>query len=167
VTDADASARTGLGPVPAPAPVGDDLADQPPAAGHRVVPRTSDCVIEAWGPDAAACVSEALEALVEGFAEVLDTPSSRVLPLAAAPGGAEDGLVALLEDVIYTVDVFSVVPVRFHLALSEGGAIAGDMEVVPLDQVVIVGPMPRAVSYHELSMTARPGGWRCRVLIEV
>jgi SHS2 domain-containing protein len=166
VTDAGVTPFSEVSPAPI-SPAGHDLAEHLPAAGHSLVLRTSDCVIEAWGPDAAACISEALAALVEEFAEVLDAPSNRVLPLAADPGGAEDALVALLEDVIYTVDVFSVVPVRFHLALSEGGAVAGDMEVVPVDQVVLVGPMPKAVSYHELAMSAGLDGWRCHVLIEV
>ena len=56
---------------------------------------------------------------------------------------------------------------RFHLAETEGGGIAGDMEVVPADKVEVVGPVPKAVSYHELSMAPVEGGWRCRVLIDV
>jgi protein archease len=41
------------------------------------------------------------------------------------------------------------------------------MDVVPADEVEVVGPVPKAVSYHELSMTPVEGGWRCRVLIDV
>ena len=74
---------------------------------------------------------------------------------------------SLFEEVIYALDVFSVVPVRFHLAETEDGGIAGDMEVVPADQVGLVGPVPKAVSYHELSMASDEGGWRCRVLVDV
>jgi len=136
-------------------------------AGHRLVPHTSDCVIEAWGPDRAVCLTEALAALVEGFADVGDACSAHVVPLGAGPGAAADELVSLLEDVIYTLDVFSVVPVRFHLAETEDGGITGEMEVVPLEETVTIGPAPKAVSYHELSMVHGEGGWRCRVLVDV
>jgi SHS2 domain-containing protein len=126
--------------------------DDRSTAGHRLVPHTADCIIEAWGSDRAPCLTEALCALVEEFAEVPDAAAPEVLPLGTGPGSSEEVLVTLFEDVIYALDVFSVVPVRFHLAETEGGGIAGDMEVVPADQVVIVGPVPKAVSYHELGM---------------
>jgi SHS2 domain-containing protein len=137
------------------------------ATGHRSVRHKADYTIEAWAPDRAACLVEALCALVEGFAHVPDAPASRVLALVAAQGGAEDELVSLLEDVILAADVFSVFPLRFHLTETEGGGIAGDMEVVPIDQVTGNGPFPKSVSFHHLSMTGDEGGWRCHVVIGV
>jgi len=110
---------------------------------------------------------EALVALVEMFAELPDAPATSPLPLAAQPSTDEDVLISLLEDVIDTVDVLSVVPIRFHLAATEGGGMAGDMEVVPVGKVEIVGPVPKAVSYHGLSMVADPAGFRCRAVIGV
>jgi len=135
-------------------------------AGHRVRPLTVASVIEAWGPDQASCVSEALCGLVESFAEVPDAAATRILPLNAAPGGPQDALVSLLEDVIYALDVFSVVPVRFHLAETEVGGITGDMEVVPDTEVRLLGPIPKAVAYHELSIARVERGWWCHVLVE-
>lgn len=140
---------------------------EPASAGHRLVPHASDCVIEAWGPDRASCLTEALQALMEEFTEAPDAAAPGVLPLAAGPGGAEDVLASLFEEVIDAINVFSVVPVRFHLTETEEGGVAGDMEVVPLDQVVFVGPVPRAVSSRGLSMGAQVGGWRCHVLVDI
>jgi SHS2 domain-containing protein len=136
-------------------------------AGHRVAPHVRDCAIEAWGPDRVSCVNEALRGLVEVFAVVPEPVSSGTVPLSAGTSRAEEELVSLLEEVIYTLDVFSVVPVRFHLAETEDGHIAGDMEVVPIDRVAVVGPVPKAVSYHELSIGARDGVWRCHVLVDM
>jgi SHS2 domain-containing protein len=141
--------------------------DSPRAAGHRLVPHTADCIIEAWGPDRASCVCEALLGLVESFAAPGDVAASNVLPLSADAGGAEDALVSLLEDVIYGIDVFAVVPVRFHLAETEDGGLAGDMEVVEANGVELVGPVPKAVSYHGLSIQPAEGGWTCHVLVDV
>ncbi len=143
------------------------LAARRPQAGHQLVGHTADCIIEGWGPDRATCTSEALSGLVEAFASVSDAPAPQVLPLATSEASPEDQLVSLLQDVIYTVDVLSVVPIRFHLTETDDGGLAGDMEVVPLDAVTPIGPAPKAVSYHELAMRRTGEGWRCHVLIDV
>lgn len=139
----------------------------PIATGHRTLPHTADCIVEAWAPDRAGCVTEALLAMVESFAELTDVAATQTLPLAAGPGGADADLVDALEEVICTMDVLGVVPVRFHLAETEDGGIAGDMEVVPGGMVQVVGPVPKGVSYHELSCAPVDGGWRCHVLLDV
>ncbi len=135
-------------------------------SGHRQLPHTADRALEAWGPDRAACLTEALLALVETFAEVRDLATTEVLPLGAV-SGPQDALVSLLEEVIYVVDALGVVPVRFHLAEAEDGSLAGDMEVVPASEVELVGPVPKGVSYHALEIAPWDGGWRCRVLVDV
>jgi SHS2 domain-containing protein len=81
-------------------------------AGHRLVPHTADCVIEAWGPDRAVCLTEALLGLMEGFAAVGDAKPTQVVLIDARPGAPKDELVALFEQVIFGVNVLSVVPVR-------------------------------------------------------
>lgn len=149
-------------------PAGTGRAVREPPNGHRLLPHTADCIIEAWGPDRPSCMAEALAALVDSFAEVPDDArTGRVVPLSAPPGGAEDVLVGLLEDVIFALDVFSVVPVRFHLEETEDGGVAGDMEVVPVALVHRAGPVPKAVSYHGLSIEPDGDGWRCHVLVDV
>ncbi|HVC14684.1 MAG TPA: archease [Acidimicrobiales bacterium] len=137
------------------------------AAGHRLAPHTADCIVEAWAPDRAGCLTEALEGLVEVFVDVPESATTRYWPLADSAPGAEDELVSLFEEVIYALDVFGVVPVRFHLAETEDGGIAGDMEVVSGDEVQNVGPVPKGVSYHDLSMKLEEGEWRCHVLVDV
>ncbi len=136
-------------------------------SGHRLVSHTADCIIEAWGPDRASCATEALAGLVDVFASAPGDAPSRPLPLAAQPAAPEDQLVSLLEDVIYTVEVLAVVPVRFHLSETAEGGLAGDMEVVGLEHVETQGPVPKAVSYHDLSMRPENGEWRGHVLIDV
>jgi len=108
-----------------------------------------------------------MQALVEIFADVSDETVSRALPVSAERASDADLLVSLLEDEIYTIDVFGVVPVRFHLADTEDGGVAGDMEVVEASGVELVGPVPKAVSYHGLEMAEEGGGWRCRVVVDV
>jgi len=110
------------------------------------------------GEDRAACLAEAMAALVEVFAKVHDdAPAQRVMPLAAPASGDVDVLVALLEEVIYVAEVFGAVPVRFHLAEAEDGGVAGDMVVVDAGDVELIGPVPKAVSYHHLDMGEHDG----------
>ncbi len=135
-------------------------------AGHHSFPEGTGRVIEAWGPDAATCLTEALSALVEGFAEVGDSPAPRVLPLSAA-NGPEDALTSLVEEVIDTIDAFSVVPVRFHLTGTEDGGFAGDMEVVPMRHAVLTQPCPTAVSFEGLTMGTDGRRWSCHVRVEL
>ncbi len=170
MAEAQDSSRVERAPVIAAPEVAPQEAVTYPAspAGHRLVPHTADCIVEAWGPGRAACVSEALSALVESFASGTGSSEPRPMPLDAVPAGPADQLVSLLEDLIYVMDVFSVVPVGFRLVDTEDGGITGEMDVVPVDEVEEVGPVPKAVSYHELSMTGTSQrGWRCRVLVDV
>ncbi len=76
-------------------------------------------------------------------------------------------LVSLAEEVVDTLDVVGVVPVRFHLAPTEDGGVSGDMEVVPVDRVRLTAPAPKGVSYHHLRCGPSGGGWRCEATIEV
>jgi SHS2 domain-containing protein len=137
-------------------------------SGHRFLPHPSDWLIEAWGPDRASCAVEALRALVEGFAEVPSRAEvCSVVPLRAGPGPPDEALVSLLEEVIYELDARGLVPVRFRLAETDDGGFGGEMEAVPLEQVEVVGPAPKAVSYHGLVMTELGGSVRCQVLVDV
>jgi SHS2 domain-containing protein len=139
----------------------------PQRQGHRIGPHTADAVIEAWGPDRLSCLTEAMLGLVQLFAEPADTATTRTVPVSAEAGPATDLLVSLLEEVIYVTDVLAVVPVRFHLAETEDGGVAGDIEVVEAKQAELVGPIPKAVSYHGLEMAEHDGTWRCRAVVDV
>jgi SHS2 domain-containing protein len=125
----------------------------------------TDCVIEAWGPDRVTCLAEAVGALVGAFTELPDAAATTTLPvvLAAAPG--PDLLVGLLEEVIYTVDVFGKVPAHVHLAEAEDGGVAGDLEVVDAAELTITGPVPGGVSWHGLEIGEVGGAWHCRVVV--
>ena len=110
-------------------------------------------------------MAEALRALVASFADMPDEVATRVLPIGAPAAGSPDALVALLEEVLYVVDVFGMVPVRFHLSTAEDGAVGGDMEVVPLATVTITSAVPTVVSHRDTTMNEDGGSWRCRAVV--
>jgi SHS2 domain-containing protein len=141
--------------------------DLPDDRGFRLAPHTADCIIEAWGPDRVTCLAEAVGALVSMFADVGDAATTMTLPVVLESAPTPDLLVGLLEEVIYTVDVFGKVPVYVHLAEAEGGGVAGDLEVVEAAEVVLIGPVPKAISWHGLEIGEDGGTWRCRVVVNV
>ncbi len=146
---------------------GNRSGDLPGDRGFRLTTGTGDRVLEAWGPDRVTCLSEAVGALVSVFADLHDTATTTTLPVVLEAGPTADLLVGLLEEVIDTVDVFGKVPVHVHLAEAEDGGMAGDLEVVEVAEVVLVGPVPRAVSWQGLEVGEDGGTWWCRVTVEM
>lgn len=135
--------------------------------GHRVVPHTADVILEAWGPDLVGCAAQAVRALVATYVEVPGAPvlSRRQVHLGPAP--AEELLVGVLEEVIFTLDTEEEVPVGAQIATSpEGG---WDVEILLADphELVPTGAVPKAVARSELQVEVGPGTVRCRFLVDV
>ena len=136
-------------------------------AGHRLVTHRTEYEVEAWATERAGCFLEALHGLLDEFVVPAEEPAVRSLPLSAPAGGPEEMLASLLEEVVLSLVVFSVVPVRFHLADTEEGGVAGDMEVIPLSCATLKGTAPKAISRRDLSMSVDGGLWCCRYVAEV
>ncbi|GAA2864389.1 archease [Nonomuraea rubra] len=143
--------------------------------GHRAVPHTADIALEAWAGGREACLAEAARALVESFAD-LDTapaPDGEVnFPTTGDPdgkdagGGMESGaglLIALLEEVIYQVEVHGRVVVDVRPG-KEGGL---RLATVPAEAVEQVGAMPKAVTTHGVRFEREDGEWRARAVVDV
>ena len=136
------------------------------SAGYRLLPHTADLMIEAWGPDKAACMAEAVEGLVASFADTKGRTPTTTARLHVETAPADEQLVAVLEEVIYLLDAGGVVPVEITLVDSDAG-LKGSFGMVPLDQVTPIGPAPKAVTLHGLDIHSGDRGWSCRVVIDV
>jgi SHS2 domain-containing protein len=83
------------------------------------------------------------------------------------PAGDEELLLPLLEEVIYLVDVHGVVPTDVHVEAAADGGLFGRFDVASLAPGMVIGPAPKAVAWHGLSLVAEGDAWRCRVTIDV
>lgn len=135
-------------------------------AGHRQLPHTADLILEAWAPTREECIAEAVQALVECVADVGSATVTRTLPVRFGPSADEALLVDVLEEVLYILEIFGVVPVATHLEPAEDGGVSGVFDAADLDRVDLVGSVPKAVTLHELEF-APHDGWRALVIVDV
>jgi SHS2 domain-containing protein len=138
-------------------------------AGHRILPHTADLALEAWAPAKGACIAEAVQALVEGFADVRAVVPGESVRLTFAEPGDEDLLVRVLDEVIYQLDVHGRLPVDISVDVPEDGT-PGRAEVrfaaADAAQAEPTGAVPKAVSRHELRFARDGDLWRCHVTVD-
>lgn len=141
------------------------------ASGHGAVPHTADMRVEAWSPTAEGCIAEAVRAVVEGFA---DTSGATVVGERAYEVTAEsdvDLLVSVLEEVVYRMDADGEIPLDVEVgSIRSAGAGLGlsvRFRMADAGTAVPVGAVPKAVSLHDLQLRGGPGGWTCRVTLDV
>lgn len=132
-----------------------------------MLPHTADLRIEAWAPTAAGCYEEAVSALVSAFAEPgPETSSFSRWRFELGPGTPDELLVLLLEEVMVALEVGGVVPTGSEVEVRTD-RLVGSFTAVPASDVEGVGPVPKGVSYHQLSFARTPHGWRGRATVDV
>jgi dienelactone hydrolase len=82
------------------------------ASGFQLMPHTADVMVSAWGSTLEVCLTEAAIGLVSSFAEVGDVAPEDRVEFTCQPGPDSELLVELLDEVIYAIDAWDVVPAR-------------------------------------------------------
>lgn len=135
------------------------------ASGHRAVPHTADLRVEAWGATRERCLAEAVLGMVECFAEVSAVRATSMERVRLTECPDEYVLAALLEEVIFRLEVEGRVPVD-----AEADAFQGRLEVrlalAELADVEIIGAVPKGVTWHQLRIGPDAYGWSCAVTID-
>ncbi|MFF4037672.1 archease [Streptomyces sp. NPDC001816] len=145
---------------------GDDLrARRQGASGHRGVPHTADMRIEAWGATREDCLAEAALGMVECFADVSGVRATTMERLRLTERPDEYLLAALLEEVIFRLEVQSRVPVDVE-TYSSHACLEVRLALAELADVEITGAAPKGVTWHELRIGPDPYGWSCAVTID-
>lgn len=137
-------------------------------AGHRTVPHTADLRIEAWAQTREECMAEAVRGLVGSFAVAAGRRPYRRASCTMAARSDEDLLVAIMDEVIYRLDVDGEIPVSVAVRPAAEGGVAVSFALVPVAETEITGAVPKAASLHELRCAPDPaGGWSCAVTVDV
>ncbi len=135
--------------------------------GHQVVPHTADVIMEAWGPDLAACCEEAVAGLASLYVDTAGGEEVDRRSLHLAPGRDADVLLDVLEEAIFTLDTAEGVPVRAEIGVASDGGLDVALVLADPATVAATGAVPKAVSRSELTVTPHRGGVRCRFLVDV
>ncbi|MFF4758251.1 archease [Streptomyces sp. NPDC001292] len=147
--------------------IGDELrARRQGENGHCAMPHTADTRLRAWGTTREHCLAEAVRAMVEAFADVSEAHPSAVERVRLAPGGDEDLLVALLDEVVFRLEVTGRVPVDVEAEPSDGG-LEVRLSLADLTDVTVTGAAPKGVSWQELHIGPDAYGWSCTVIVDV
>lgn len=144
----------------------DRLVRRPGEGGHRAVPHTADVRIEAWGASREQCLVEAVLGMVECYADISAVRPTAVRQVRVAEGSDDDLLAALLDEVIFRLDVHGEVPVDVEAETVDGG-LDVRLAVTDVSAVPITGGVPKAVSWNELHLAPDPYGWSCAVTVDV
>jgi len=143
----------------------------PAPCGHCFVPHTADVAFEAWGPTVPACLEECVRALAGVFVERRPAsgpgPGPAGEPVHLDPAPLEEQLVNLLEEVIYRVEVSGQVALGAQVEEMAGGGLQVRLETVPVSEVELIGAVPKAVAWHQLSVRQQDGRWVARVTLDV
>ena len=137
------------------------------ARGHRLRAHTADVIAEAWAPDVAACIEEAIAALVSVYADTGDALLEGRARFHIAPGPFEVALMTALDDVIFTLDTSPAVPVGALVRHAPDGGFTVILELAKRDTVEATGAVPKAISRSGLEVERSPSTARCSFLIDV
>ncbi|HZD68008.1 MAG TPA: archease [Actinomycetes bacterium] len=135
-----------------------------PRAGHELLEHTADLGVRASG----ATLEELFEQATMALAEVLGAwrpGPGEVLPMAVEapdPGGL---LVDWLNEVVYVQEVRGASLAAVEVERVGGGRAGGSLTLTP--QPPSGGIYVKAVTYHQLKVERRAGGWLAEVYLDV
>ncbi|MFI9322545.1 archease [Kitasatospora aureofaciens] len=105
--------------------------------------------------------SEAVHAVVEGFADTSGARPAGERTCAVMADGDENLLVSVLEKVIYRMDVDGEIPPATEVDMirdsGDGRVVSVRFTMADADTAEQIGAVPKAVSLHGLDLTGGPG----------
>jgi SHS2 domain-containing protein len=134
--------------------------------GHRNLPHTGDLRVEAWALTREECIAEAVRGMVGSFAELPSGVSG--VGRECVVSAEDDGrlLAAVLEEVIYRMDVADELPVDVAV-MPEAGGVRVRFRMAHSSKATQTGAVPKAVALHGLRLAQDAQWWACRVTLDV
>jgi SHS2 domain-containing protein len=130
------------------------------------VPHPADTTIEAWAATREDCLAEAVIALVDSFADTTDASASEIVVSDLTASTDRDRLVAVLDQLIYLLDTQGLIPVTADVEVG-ADTVRLKMPVASIDDVEVIGAVPKAVAFSGLEFGRVGERWRCRATVDV
>lgn len=135
--------------------------------GYTLTAHTADVGLMATGPT----LSDLLVNLTLGlravtFGDLSATPTRRCTIEVEADDLA-DLVVAWLSEVVAVAEIEALAITSVHVAEATERRAAGTLEGISHDEVELVGPPIKAVTYHSLVVRSDESGWTAEVIVDV
>ena len=134
--------------------------------GWRTRAHTADVIVDAWGPDLATCIAEAIVAVIGLCVEPSSEATAWSAPATVAGDSDEALLIAALDEVIFAIDTSTMIPVGASVR-DRDGTLELTFRLADRDRVELTGAGPKAISRSELAVTTGTDGARCTFLVDV
>lgn len=135
-------------------------------AGFRVLPHTSEMVLEVRGPDWPSFYRAAAEGLLAVYGLRPGKPGTKKLRRSVKGGSAEDTLVAWLAELIFLVGTKRAVPSRIEIVEAGPLELTAVLRVRPARTLTLEREV-KAATYHGLKVAEKRSGIRARVILDV
>jgi SHS2 domain-containing protein len=135
-------------------------------AGHRALPHTADTRIAAWGETVEECLAQVVLGAVRSFVDTSGARPAERHEVRVEPGEPVEQMIALLDEVIYLMDVTGRVPVAVTVHRDADGLLAR-LDMADLADMPQIGAVPKAVALHQAVFQRGPDGWSCEVTLDV
>ena len=135
---------------------------------YRVLPHTADTGIEGTAETLDSLIAVMSQGMFELVGRCKASSQRRWLTLTIDAETVEDLLVDTMSELLYLSETEDLLFCDFRVRVHPGGP-AATMEVggVPASAVEPAGPPIKAVTYHDLVVEQRDGGWYGRVYFDV
>jgi SHS2 domain-containing protein len=112
-------------------------------------------------------MAEAVNALVDCFADVSSALPGRVVPFVVAAEADERQLHDVLDECLTVFEIFGIVAVGTRIDRAEDGSVAGCIDAADVSQVRLRSAPPIGVRLHELEFDESSGhAWHCLVGVD-
>lgn len=135
---------------------------------YRVLDHTADTGIDVEATSAAelfAAAAAGMFALMYG--DELETQADHEIEIASSGDGYEDLLVNFLSDLLAESEIRRVALVTPTIDHIDEASLRGRLIAVPVDDLGLIGPPVKAVTYHGLYVARVEQRWRARVIFDV
>jgi SHS2 domain-containing protein len=135
---------------------------------YRVLSHTADTGIEATADSLAELIAVLAVGMYQLMATTEPSAARRWIKLRVESATIEDLVVDILSELVYHSETEDLVFCDVRVDV-EPDVPTADVEAggVPTDAVVPAGPPIKAVTYHDLAVERRAGGWYGRVYFDV
>lgn len=134
---------------------------------YDILDHTADTGIEARAASLPALIEDLATGMFALMAEADPCPQDGAIAIEVDAPTEEDLVVEVLSELLYESEVEDLVLCGFKAKMSSAHRVEVHANGVPTSEVELSGPPIKAVTYHDVTVEERDGGWFAKVYFDV